>query len=52
MPRWVLWVLAAACNFVSAAITYFDHGRLMIVALQALAGLLMIVAAIKFSRRG
>jgi hypothetical protein len=52
MPKWVLWGLAALCNFVSAALTYNDSGRIVIVAMQVLAGVLMVIAAIKFSRRG
>ncbi|HVG35880.1 MAG TPA: hypothetical protein VM911_22700 [Pyrinomonadaceae bacterium] len=47
----LLWGLAAVCNFVSAAITYNDNGRVLIVAMQVFAGLLMILAALKFSRR-
>ena len=46
-----LWLLAAVCNFVSAAIAYHDGGRVLIVLLQVLAGALMIWAAIKFSRK-
>jgi hypothetical protein len=52
MSRSILWALAALCNFVSAALTYHDSGRMVIVAMQVLAGLLMVAAAIKFSRRG
>ena len=51
MPRWLLWILAAVCNFVSAAITYYDSGRILIVAMQVLAGLLMIAAALKFRHK-
>jgi hypothetical protein len=51
MSRWVLWALAAACNFVSAALTYKGSGRTTIVAMQVFTGLLMIVAAIKFRRK-
>jgi hypothetical protein len=51
MPKWLLWGLAAVCNFVSAAITYYDNGRILIVSMQVLAGLLMTIAAIKFRHR-
>jgi len=51
MRRSLLWALAALCNFVSATITYLDSGRMLIVAMQTLAGLLMVVAALKFGRR-
>ena len=51
MYRWALWALAALCNFVSAALTYKDSGRMLIVAMQVLAGLLMVAAAVKFGRR-
>jgi hypothetical protein len=51
MPKWVLWGLAALCNFVSAALTYNDGGRTLIVATQVVAGLLMTIAAVKFRRR-
>ena len=50
MNKAVLWGLAAACNFISAALTYYDNGRLLIVAMQVLAGLLMVVAAVKNRR--
>jgi hypothetical protein len=46
-----LWILAAVCNFVSAAFAYYDGGRALIVLLQLFAGALMIWAAIKFSRK-
>ena len=48
MNKSLLWGLAAICNFVSAAITYYDHGRPLIIWMQVLAGVLMIIAAIKF----
>jgi hypothetical protein len=51
MTKSLLWGLAAVCNFVSAAITYSDNGRPLIIGMQLFAGLLMIVAAVKFSRR-
>jgi hypothetical protein len=47
MSKSLLWSLAAICNFVSAAITYYDSGRILIVAMQLFAGLLMVIAAIK-----
>jgi hypothetical protein len=47
----LLWGLAAACNFVSAAITYHDGGRLLIVSMQLLAAALMVYAALKFRRQ-
>jgi hypothetical protein len=43
--------LAAVCNFVSAAITYNDGGRPLIIGMQVFAGLLMILAAIRFRSR-
>ena len=52
MPKSLLWGLAAVCNFVSAAITYYDSGRIVIVAMQILAGVLMIIAALKFRPKG
>jgi hypothetical protein len=52
MPRWVLWGLAALCNFASAALTYNDGGRLTVVAMQVVASVLMVAAAFKFGRRG
>jgi len=48
MTKSLLWGLAAACNFVSAALTYYDNGRILIVIIQVIAGLLMIIAALKF----
>jgi len=50
MTKTLLWGLAALCNFVSAALTYHDNGRPLIVATQLLAGVLMVVAAFKFRR--
>jgi maltodextrin utilization protein YvdJ len=47
MNKTLLWGLAAVCNFVSAALTYVDNGRFLIIAIQVLAGVLMIVAAFK-----
>ena len=35
-----------------AAITYYDSGRIVIVAMQVLAGVLMIIAALKFRPKG
>jgi hypothetical protein len=51
MTKSLLWGLAAICNFVSAAITYYDNGRILIIAMQVIAGLLMIGAALKFRHR-
>jgi hypothetical protein len=51
MPKSLLWGLAAVCNFLSAAITYYDSGRILIVAMQVFAGLLMIFAALKFRQK-
>lgn len=51
MTKSLLWALASICNFVSAAITYYDNGRPLIVGLQVFAGLLMILAAIKFRHK-
>jgi hypothetical protein len=51
MTKSLLWGLAAICNFVSAAITYYDSGRPLIVGMQIFAGLLMIVAAIRFRHK-
>jgi hypothetical protein len=51
MAKSLLWGLAAICNFISAAITYHDNGRMLIVIIQVIAGLLMIVAAVKFRDR-
>jgi hypothetical protein len=48
MTKSLLWGLAALCNFVSAAITYSDGGRALIIGMQLFAGLLMVLAAIKF----
>jgi len=50
MNKSLLWGLAAVCNFVSAGLTYWDNGRLLIIAIQTLAGVLMVVAAFKFKR--
>ena len=50
MNKTLLWGLAALCNFVSAALTYHDSGRPLIIGIQVLAGLLMLVAAFKFRR--
>jgi uncharacterized membrane protein len=50
MNRTLLWGLAAVCNFVSAALTYQDNGRPLIIGIQLLAGVLMVVAAVKFRR--
>jgi hypothetical protein len=50
MNKSLLWGLAAACNFLSAALSYYDNGRPLIVGMQLLAGVLMIVAALKFRR--
>jgi hypothetical protein len=47
----LLWGLAAVCNFISAALTYNDSGRVLIVAMQVFAGVLMILAALKFRRQ-
>jgi hypothetical protein len=47
----LLWGLAAVCNFISAVITYNDNGRVLIVAMQVFAGLLMILAALRFRRK-
>ena len=47
----LLWGLAAVFNFVSAALTYNDNGRVLIVAMQVFAGLLMILAALRFRRQ-
>jgi hypothetical protein len=44
--------IVALCNFIAAALTYQDSGRLVIVSMQVLAGLLMVTAAIKFGRKG
>ncbi len=52
MTKSLLWGLAALCNFVSAAITYSDSGRPLIIGMQLFAGLLMIFAAIKFRGKG
>jgi hypothetical protein len=51
MTKSLLWGLAAICNFVSAAITYYDGGRPLIVGMQVFAGLLMIFAAIRFRNK-
>jgi hypothetical protein len=51
MAKSLLWGLAAVCNFLSAAIIYYDNGRILIVAMQVIAGLLMTIAAIKFRDR-
>lgn len=48
MTKSLLWGLATVCNFASAAITYSDSGRPLIIGMQVFAGLLMVVAAIKF----
>src|SRR5829696_1833225 len=40
MNKSLLWGLAAACNFLSAALTYYDNGRVLIISIQVLAGLL------------
>lgn len=50
MNKTLLWGLAAFCNFVSAALTYYDNGRPLIIGIQILAGVLMVVAAFKFKR--
>ena len=50
MNRTFLWGLAAVCNFVSAALTYYDNGRPLIIGIQILAGVLMVVAAFKVTR--
>ena len=50
MNKTFLWGLAALCNFVSAVLTYVDNGRPLIIAIQVLAGVLMVVAAVKFKR--
>ncbi|HEX8136936.1 MAG TPA: hypothetical protein VF544_05050 [Pyrinomonadaceae bacterium] len=51
MSKSLLWALAALCNFISAAITYYDSGRFLIVIMQLFAGLLMIIAAIKYRQK-
>jgi hypothetical protein len=48
MNKTLLWGLAAICNFLSAGLTYFDNGRPLIIAIQVLAGVLMVIAALKF----
>jgi len=50
MNRTLLWGLAAVCNFLSAALTYYDNGRPVIIGIQMLGGVLMVVAALKFKR--
>ncbi len=50
MNKALLLGLAAACNFVSAALTYFDNGRPLTIGLLLLAGVLMVVAAFKVRR--
>ena len=50
MTKSLLWGLAAACSFVAAAITYANNSRPLIVTMQALAGLLMTIVAIKAAR--
>src|SRR5215212_10757118 len=47
MNKSLLWGLAAACNFLSAALTYYGNGRVLIISIQLLAGLLMVVVAVK-----
>lgn len=51
MTKSLLWGLAALCNFLSAALTYYDNGRILIVIIQVIAGLLMTIAALKFRGR-
>jgi hypothetical protein len=51
MTKFLLWGLAAVCNFVSAAITYSDGGRPLIIGMQVFAGLLMIIVALKSTRK-
>ena len=50
MTTSLLWGLAAVCSFVSAAISYYDGGRPLIVAMQILSGVLTTIAAIKFAK--
>ena len=50
MNKTLLWGLAAVCNLVSAALTYYDNGRPLIIGIQLLAGVLMVVAAYRFRR--
>ena len=50
MNKTFLWGLAAVCNFLSAALTYYDNGKPLIIGIQLLAGVLMVVAAFKFRR--
>src|SRR5215208_1348115 len=47
MNKSLLWGLAAACNFLAAALTYYGNGRVLIISIQLLAGLLMVVVAVK-----
>ena len=49
MPKWLLYGLAALCNFVIAALTY-NGGRVLIPALLIVAGVMMSIAAIGSAR--
>jgi hypothetical protein len=46
----LLFLVAALCNFVSAGITWLDNGRPFIIAIQLLAAILMIAAAVSMYR--
>lgn len=45
MPKWMLFGLLAVGELVAAAVIFFYSGRVVIPAILALAGVLMLVAA-------
>ena len=49
MPKWLLYGLAAAGNFVVAAITY-NGGRVLIPLLLAVGGVMFVIAAVGAAR--
>jgi hypothetical protein len=52
MSKSLLWGLGALCFFISAGITYYNNdNRLLMVIMQAVAGLLFIIIALKSTRR-
>lgn len=45
MPKWMLFGLLAVGEFIAAAAIFFYSGRIVIPAILALSGVLMLVAA-------